>query len=75
MKSNKTPGSGGFSSEFYLYFWKELKYTMVNSFKESLENVKLTDSQRLGVITCLHQRNGILHDVYSMLASALPKPD
>jgi hypothetical protein len=53
MKSNKAPGSDGFSSEFYLYFWKELKYTMVNSFRESLENGKLTDSQRLGVITCL----------------------
>jgi hypothetical protein len=38
MKSSKTPGSDGFSSEFYLYFWKELKYTMVNSFEESLEN-------------------------------------
>jgi hypothetical protein len=28
MKSNKTPGSDGFASEIYLYFWKELKNTL-----------------------------------------------
>ena len=53
MKPNKTPGSDGFSSEFYLFFWNELKHIMVNSFKESLANGKLSDSQRLSIITCL----------------------
>jgi hypothetical protein len=53
IKQNKSPGSDGFSAEFYLNFWNELKYVMVNSFKESFRNGKLTDSQRLGIITCL----------------------
>ena len=53
MKSNKSPGSDGFTSEFYIHFWKDLKHVMVNSFKESLQGGKLSNSQRLGIITCL----------------------
>ena len=53
MSANKSPGSDGFTAEFYLYFWEDLKYIMLNSFRESLRTGKLSDSQRLGVITCL----------------------
>ena len=53
MKANKSPGSDGFTSEFYIYFWNDLKHIMVNSFKESLHEGKLSQSQRLGIITCL----------------------
>ena len=53
MKQNKTPGSDGFTVEFYMHFWNDLKFVILNSFKESLRNGKLSDSQKLGVITCL----------------------
>ena len=53
MKLNKSPGSDGFTPEFYLYFWNDIKHVMINSFKESFKNGKLSDSQKLGIITCL----------------------
>ena len=53
MKKNKSPGSDGFTVEFYLHFWNDLKYPMLKSFQESYEKQVLADSQKLGVITCL----------------------
>ena len=53
MKNNKSPGSDGFSKEFYMHFWEELKFIMVRSFKQSFNEGVLSDSQKLGVITCL----------------------
>ena len=53
MKPNKSPGSDGFTAEFYLEFWDELKFIMTNSFKEAFRMGRLSYSQRLGVITCL----------------------
>ena len=53
MKENKSPGSDGFTVEFYRFFWEELKSSMLKSFQESFKEGLLSDSQRLGVITCL----------------------
>jgi len=53
MKKDKSPGSDGFTVEFYTHFWDDLKTFIVRSFKDSFENNLLSNSQRLGVITCL----------------------
>ena len=53
MKKGKSPGSDGFTVEFYLYFWNILKNFMIKSFQDSFNNELLSNSQRLGVITCL----------------------
>lgn len=53
MKKNKSPGSDGYTVEFYLHFWNDLKHYMVRSFRESFQQDLLTESQRLGIITCL----------------------
>ena len=53
MKNNKSPGSDGFTVEFYRYFWTELKHPMIRSFQDAFKNGLLSDSQRLGIITCL----------------------
>lgn len=53
MKLNKSPGSDGFTTEFYLYFWNDLKYSLVRSFENSYKDNILPDSQKLGIITCL----------------------
>ena len=53
MKKNKSPGSDGFTTEFYLYFWKDLKYQMARSFQETFRKGLMSDSQKLGIITCL----------------------
>ena len=83
MKCNKSPGSDGFTSEFYLHFWNDLKTVMINSFRESMKKGKLSDSQRLGVLTCLpkpgkdklYMKNwrpiSLLNIDYKILAGAL----
>lgn len=53
MKSHRSPGSDGFTVEFYLFFWNDLKYSLVRSFKNSYKDNILSDSQKLGIITCL----------------------
>ena len=53
MKKNKSPGSDGFTSEFYLHFWEDLKIPMIRSFQQSYKDGTLSDSQKLGIITSL----------------------
>ena len=53
MKNNKSPGSDGFTVEFYRHFWNELKHPMIRSFQDTFESGMLSESQRLGIITCL----------------------
>lgn len=53
MKLNKSPGSDGFTVEFYQHFWSDLKLIMLQSFREAFITGRLSDNQKLGVITCL----------------------
>ena len=53
MKNNKAPGPDGYCYEFFKIFWEEIKFLMLNTFKEYLRTQKLTDQQNLGTITCL----------------------
>ena len=52
-KNNKAPGPDGYSYEFFKIFWEDLKYLMLKTFKEYLDTKKLSDQQKMGVITCL----------------------
>ena len=53
MKNNKLPGPDGYSYEFFKIFWEDLKFLMLNTFKEYLNNKRISDQQNLGIITCL----------------------
>ena len=53
MKNNKSPGPDGYSYEFFKIFWEDLKFLMLNTFKEYLNNKRISDQQNLGIITCL----------------------
>ena len=53
MKNNKSPGPDGYSYEFFKIFWENLKFLMLNTFKEYLDNKRINDQQNLGIITCL----------------------
>ena len=53
MQSNKSPGSDGFSTEFFKVFWKYIGIYVVRSINYGYENNFLSITQRHGVITLL----------------------
>lgn len=57
MKNNKSPGSDGFSAEFFKFFWKDLGHFMLRSVNEAFERGELSVTQKHGVITCIPKKN------------------
>ena len=53
MKTNKTPGSDGYPSEFFKVFWGKLKYLILNAINEGYEKNELSITMRHCVISCL----------------------
>ena len=57
MKNNKSPGSDGFTCEFFKFFWKDLGALLVRSINFSHEVGQLSIMQRLGIITSIPKEN------------------
>ena len=53
MKNNKSPGSDGFTAEFFKFFWKDLGDFVVRSINDSFVKGELASTQKEGVITCI----------------------
>ena len=53
MKNNKSPGSSGFTSEFFKFFWNKLGHIVVKSINYSFSIGELSSTQKEGVITCI----------------------
>lgn len=52
MKSNDSPGSDGFTLEFFNVFWKNLGDFVVQSINYGYKHNMLSRTQRHGIITC-----------------------
>ena len=39
MKNNKSPGSDGFTSEFFKFFWRQLGHFIVRSLNEGFKGM------------------------------------
>ena len=61
MKSNKSPGSDGFSTEFFKFFWKDFKFFVTDSLNYGAEKGELSITQKQGIITCLPKGNKPRH--------------
>ena len=57
MKNSKTPGSDGFTAEFFKFFWVDLKYIILNSLNYGYRTGTFSITQRQGIITCLPKPN------------------
>ena len=57
FKNNKSPGTDGFTAEFYKFFWPELKTEMTSSFNYAFQNGSLSISQRRGIISLIPKKN------------------
>ena len=53
MKSNKSPGADGFTSELFKVFWKYLGIFVIRSINYGYSVNSLSITQRHGIITCL----------------------
>ena len=57
MKNNKSPGSDGFTCEFFKFFFVDLGYFLLRSINFGFVNGLLSITQRQGVITCIPKEN------------------
>ena len=53
IKNDKSPGSDGFSVNFFTFFWKDLGVHLVRSINYGLKAGKLSTTQTQGLITCI----------------------
>ena len=51
LASGKSPGSDGFTADFYKYFWEDIKILLYESFVYSFETGKLSIDQRRGILS------------------------
>ena len=57
MKSDKSPGIGGFTAEFFKTFWKQLGHFVLKSLKLGFHKGELSITQRQGMITCIPKKD------------------
>ena len=57
FKKDETPGTDGFSSEFYKFFWPELRAEMLSSFHFAFQTGSLSISQRRGVSSLIPKKD------------------
>ena len=57
MRKNKSPGLDGICIEFYQKFWPLLGNLLVDVFNQCYHDGRLTDSQRISVITLIHKKD------------------
>ena len=53
MSNDKSPGVDGFTTNFYKFFWVDLRSFLYDSYKYSFEHGELSDSQRRGLLTLI----------------------
>jgi len=63
MSNNKSPGSDGYTTEFYKFFFVDLGHFLIRSLKHAFNSGKLSITQRQGVITCIPKGNKSRHEL------------
>ena len=53
MKNNKSPGSDGFTVEFFKFFFKDFKHFIKRYINEGYHKGTFSVTQRQGIVTCL----------------------
>ena len=53
MANEKSPGTSGYSAEFYKFFWKDIGVFLVRAINFGFFTKSLSSTQKQGLITCL----------------------
>ena len=56
MKRNKSPGIDGLPTEFYQFFWHELREPLYNALQECYQKQELCTSMRTAVLSILYKK-------------------
>ena len=57
LPNNKSPGCDGFTTNFYKFFWIDIKDMLFESYKYSFEHNLLTQEQRRGILNLLPKKD------------------
>lgn len=57
MKNNRSPGSDGYSADFFKVFWKDIGHFIVRSLNYGYANGELSMTQKEGIIICIPKEN------------------
>lgn len=57
MKNNKSPGTSGFSADFYKTFWRQLGNFVVRAINSGFIEGELSVTQQQGLIVCIPKEN------------------
>lgn len=57
LRTGKTPGSDGLSTEFYLHFWDGLGDSLLSVLNESFHAGSLAESQYEGLLRLIHKKD------------------
>ena len=57
LNNNKSPGSDGFTTEFYKFFWPNIKQHVFDSFQYSFNSGILSNNQREAIISLIPKPN------------------
>ena len=83
MANNKSPGLDGFTTNFYKFFWSDIKLILYECYQYSYKTGMLCDGQRQGIISLLPKKDrdlrylkswrpvSLLATDYKILAKAL----
>ena len=83
LANNKSPGSDGLTTNFYKFFWPDIRNMVHNSYLYSLENKLLSQEQKLGIINLIPKKDkdlrylknwrpvSLLNTDYKILAKSL----
>lgn len=71
MKSGKSPGSSGFTIEFFRHFWEILKHSLHRSILYATANRQLSITQREGIITLIPKDKSRAHNIKGWRAISL----
>ena len=53
LPNNKSPGSDGFTTNFYNFFWLDIKSLLCNSFSYSYDNMTLSQNQKRSILNLI----------------------
>ena len=56
LPNNKSPGCDGFTTNFYKFFWVDIKELLLDSYTYSFEHGLLTQEQRRGILNILPKK-------------------